>query len=269
MKLLIMSLITPPGISIFLCLLALYFFGYKRKLSAYLLLAAIVFGWVFSTSAMGRLLATGLIAHTPTQPAYERLRRMDLDMIVVLTRGNTLTGSGEWIPSADTYQRVAQSFEIQDKVSSRVPLLISGGKTYGHRYPSEAAVAKNYFTRSRAQVTPVLIEETSLNTKESALEVSRILKENVAKDVLLVTDELHMLRSLAAYRARGINPIAYPVYVLQRGEMGLADYLPSWRGVTLNAKVLREIYGIAGYVLSGDMRLADVFDDGVVPVIVK
>lgn len=264
-----MSMLTPPGISIFLCILALYFFNYKRNVSIGLLIAAIVLGWTFSTKAMGRLLATGLIAQTPSQPSYERLRRMDLDMIVVLTRGSTLTGAGEWIPSADTYQRVAKSFEIQDKVSSRVPLLISGGKTYGHRYPSEANVAKNYFTRSRAQVTPVITEETSLNTKESALEVVRILKENVAKDVLLVTDEIHMLRSLAAYRARGINPIAYPVYVLQRGNLGVSDYVPSWRGVMLNAKVLREIYGIAGYVLSGDMRLEDVFDDGVVPVVVK
>lgn len=256
MKYLLLLLLTAPGLGLVLSLGALYWWRRRPERARKVLVMAIFFTWIMSTEAFGRFLSTSLIAQV-RGTTIENAKNVDL--ILVMTGGMEYTGRTGWIPTRDAYQRVMVGYQVQQKVGSRTPLLISGGKTHGPRYPSEASVARDTIDRHHAELTPIWLEETSLNTYESALESARIIREKNITTVLLVTSEVHMLRALAAFRGRGIDPVPFPVFVLERGPLKFVDFLPSWKGVELTGKAVYEILGVSAYYVSGYVRLEDIF----------
>lgn len=257
MKLLASTLLMPPGLGIFLCLIAFYFLRQKRLfLGKSLMLFAIVVSWAFSTEAMGRFLSVALISQVQTR---SDIKPEEADAIVVLTGGMEYAGKIGWIPRNESYRRGMVAFELQSRVGSRIPVLLSGGKTQGLKYPSESQVLLRQFDRHRAQITPTILEETSTNTYENALQSVAILQNKGMDKIFLVTSEVHMLRSLASFRGRGIDPMAIPVFTLDRRPLEFADYLPSWKGVELTSKAVYEMLGIVNYIMAGYIRSDDVF----------
>lgn len=256
MKTLIVAFLLPPGVGILLCFVALHFMKKKTLgLGRSLLLLGIAVSWIFSTEAMGRFLSVTLISQV--EPKLE-VDLQSIDAIVVLTGGMNYAGEVGWLPKKESYRRGAVAFELQNRVGSRVPILISGGKTAGLKQPSEAEVLRRQFDRHQAQITPVWLEESSTNTYENALQSVAMLKNKEMNNVFLVTSEIHMARALAAFRGRGMDPVPFPVFELERRELDWGDYLPSWYGAETTAKALYEMFGIAQYVMAGYIRSEDI-----------
>tara|TARA_R110000868_G_scaffold189695_1_gene432826 strand:+ start:13501 stop:14292 length:792 start_codon:yes stop_codon:yes gene_type:complete len=259
MKSVVIAFFMPPGMSVLLAIFAFYFLVFKQKTkrSAVLLALAILSGWVFSSEAMGRLLTVGLISQVEHR---QDIGINDVDMIVVLTGGMRYTGKeAGWLPEMESYQRMVTALEVHGKINSRTPILISGGKTEGAHYPSEAAVLKARFDRESARILPITLEEISTNTYENALQSAHEINRRGAHKVLLVTSEEHMLRSLAAFRGRGIDPLPLRVFTMDRGALEWDDFLPSFKGVKTNAKALYELFGIVEYLMAERIRMDDVF----------
>lgn len=250
-------LMSPPGFALVLLLVSLYFsLRKKRKISIGLAIASFVMGWVMSTDAFGRFLTTGLIAQVESR---QDMAPQDVDIIVVLAGGITYSGNIGWLPTYHSYRRMAVAVDVQSKINSRIPVLISGGKTKGTKHPSEAEVIAAQFDRQNAKLLPLLLEEVSINTYENALQSAHMIKNRNAHNVMLVTSEEHMLRSLASFRGRGIDPIALPVFTLERGPLKWQDFLPTAGGAEVTSRALHEIYGIVSYLLTDKIRLEDVF----------
>jgi uncharacterized SAM-binding protein YcdF (DUF218 family) len=258
MKSLVIAFLMPPGIAILCSLLVLYFLlRMKRKATVFFLTLSIVLGWMFSTEAVGRLLTTGLIAQVNHR---QDMTPKDAEILVVLTAGMRYTGKeAGWLPEMESFQRLAAGMEVHQKLNSRTPILVSGGKTAGPHYPSESSVLKERFDKDNARILPFILEEISINTYENALQSAHIIRDRGASRVLLVTSEEHMLRALAAFRGRGIDPLPLRVYTMSRGPLSWKDYLPSYRGIKTNASALYEIYAIMDYLISDHIRLDDLF----------
>lgn len=255
MKLLVTSFLLPPGITILLLLIGIYFLYKKRKSAKTILLFTLIVGWVSSTSAFGRLVSTTLISQI-SGPAF--VDTQDTDMIIVLTGGMDYAGDIGWLPKMESHRRASVAYELQTQIGSRIPILFSGGKTEGLFNPSEAEVIRAQFDRQRAQLTPTLLEESSTNTYESAIQCASIINQRMARKVFLVTSEVHMLRALAVFRGRGMDPIPFPVLSLPRGPLKLKDFMPTAQGVELTSKAFYEIYGIIEYILGGKAAWDDV-----------
>lgn len=258
MKSFAIAFLMPPGIAILCSLIALYFIlRAKKKAVTFFVLLSVMAGWLFSTEAMGRLLTTLLISQVEHR---HDMKPTDADIVVVLTGGMRFTGKEVgWLPEMESYQRLVAGLEIHRKMNSRTPILISGGKTHGPHYPSEAAVLKARFDKDNARILPFVLEEISINTYENALQSAHVIHDRQASRVLLVTSEEHMLRALAAFRGRGIDPLPLRVYTMSRGPLTFSDYLPSFKGVKTNARALYEIYAIVDYLISDHIRMDDVF----------
>lgn len=258
MKSLVIAFLLPPGIAVLFALLALYFiFSGKKKAVSFFLSLSVLLGWVFSTEAMGRLLTVGLISQVEHR---QDITPTETDMIVVLAGGMRYTGQEVgWLPEMEGFQRMVAAIQMHSQMNSRTPILISGGKTHGPHYPSEAAVMKARFDMDNARILPFVLEEISTNTYENALQSAHIINERQAKRVLLVTSEEHMLRSLAAFRGRGVDPLPLRVFTMDRGPLTWDSYIPSIRGAKMNASALYEIYGIVDYLLSDYIRMDDLF----------
>ena len=257
LKDLALFLLTPPGIGVWLCIVALYM-GVKSKKSMWRwVVVATVLGWGLATPAMGRVLSTMLISQVVSP---KHILPQEADLIVVLAGGMEYTGGTGWLPTKASYQRAMVAYQVQERISSRIPIVISGGKTQGVQYPSEAAVINNLVT-TKAQITPTILEETALNTFESAQEVARIAQTRNASTLLLVTSDIHMLRALAAFRARGLDPAPIPVFTINRGALAFADFLPSVKGAYEVHQALYEVLGLIYYKLAGYIKVSDIFYD--------
>jgi uncharacterized SAM-binding protein YcdF (DUF218 family) len=251
----LLFLVLFPGVVFLLLAVGLWFLWRQKLRHVWVfLIAAFIVGWVGCTQAFGRALSTLLLSQVEG-PVLPDLRATDL--IIVLTGGAIYTGDTGWLPTQESYRRAMIAYELQSRVGSRVPVLMSGGHTSGIRYPSEATVLKNFFDRRNAQLTPTLIEESSTNTYESSLQVAAIARKRQADTVFLVTSEVHMLRALAAFRARGVDAVPFPTIMLPRGNLGLQGVLPTWQGARLTTRALYEIYGIVGYLLTGKISFND------------
>ncbi len=256
LKDILLFIFTPPGIILWPGILALYFWRKKPKQAWGWLFMGVLLGWMFSTPALGRVLSTTLISNVK---APMNIVPENVDAIIVLTGGMKYVGNAGWIPSAESYQRAMVAYDIQARVNSRVPIIISGGKTAGVQYPSEAKVVSDLINRHKAQITPTILEENSLNTYENAQEVARMVRDRGADTVFLVTDELHMLRALATFRARGLDPMPIPVFTINRGKLDFSDFMPTMAGAKENYAAMYELLGLARYMMAGYVRWADVF----------
>lgn len=249
-------LFTPPGLAIWPGFVALYYFRKKPKASRRWLIATLLLAWFLATPAFARLVSTSIISQVEA-PAH--INQEEADLIVVLTGGMNYVGNMGWLPSKASYQRAMVAYQVQARVGSRVPIVISGGKTEGVQYPSEAEVVSKLINSKKVQITPTILEETSLNTYESAQEVARIASSRNANTILLVTSDLHMLRALSAFRARGLDPAPIPVFTIKRGALGFTDFLPKISGLQEVHRGLYEIMGVIYYSLAGYTKPADIF----------
>jgi uncharacterized SAM-binding protein YcdF (DUF218 family) len=83
----------------------------------------------------------------------------------------------------------------------------------------------------------VLLEERALNTWDSARLVAGMADKLGVRSVVVVTDPLHCVRTVAAFRKAGLMAWAEPVYSS-----------PMWRGEWLRrGQLVREIGALAWY----------------------
>jgi uncharacterized SAM-binding protein YcdF (DUF218 family) len=108
----------------------------------------------------------------------------------------------------------------------------------------------------------IWLQPDSLNTLEDALFSARILREQGAEKILLVTSATHMPRSVRLFEAQGFEVIPAPTdFVVTQSaekEAGQSDWrahlinlLPSAENLALTTKVLKEYIGIFVYDLRG------------------
>ena len=96
-------------------------------------------------------------------------------------------------------------------VRGEIDLLIpTGGE--GEHPPNEAAVMSSILREMGVPETAILRETSAGSTWESAFEVAEIARRSGIGEVLVVTDPLHCVRGVAAFRRAGLLAVAEPVY---------------------------------------------------------
>ncbi len=106
--------------------------------------------------------------------------------------------------------------------------------------------------------TALIQEPNSLNTRQNAVNVKKIMDAQGIKRILLVTSAFHMPRSLAIFRKLGIDAIAAPTdfrtlypraYISP--ESVLLSTLPTAEHLAYTSKALKEYVGLLAYWLRG------------------
>ena len=96
--------------------------------------------------------------------------------------------------------------------AGKAPLIIVSG---GNVFLQEGIRPESAYTADLLQEwgipqSAIIFEGNSRNTRENAVETSRLLKNRQLNRVLLVTSAFHMPRALATFRAVGIDAIPSP-----------------------------------------------------------
>jgi uncharacterized SAM-binding protein YcdF (DUF218 family) len=109
--------------------------------------------------------------------------------------------------------------------------------------------------------TDIIPEGDSYNTRDNAVNVNKILKEQNFKSILLVTSAMHMPRSMAIFKNLGINAIAAPTdyHISQleidepnrQNESTILSLIPNSENLDRTTNAIKEYIGIVVYKLRG------------------
>lgn len=182
---------------------------HKPKLSRTLVGFGLIMLWVQAMPAVGNLLLGTL-----ESPPLDASRMKEAQAIVVLGGGRYRGAPeyGEDTASHATLARLRYAAKLHRE--TQLPILVSGGTPEG-AIPSEAEIMRRILVGEF--MLPVRwVEDSSINTRENALNTANILLPANITRVLLVTDATHMQRSAHSFEAAGFSVLPAPTLFHRR-----------------------------------------------------
>lgn len=236
-KKIISSFLLPCGVfvSIFF-VISIYFFLKNNKKNAFIFLFFGFFVWIFSSNFWINFLIC----------RYENklIPKLDGDFAVFLSGGNSdfkdiLTS--DYYLSPSSYERLFAVYRIYKE--KNIPMVLTGGIIYNS--PSDAEIAKNILLKLKVPESKIYIEKKSKDTYENALYSKEIADKNGLKKPIIVTESVHIKRSLLAFKKAGFEEVYYYPSSCFCHKTVFADFLPS--DFYFHRKYFHEILGILFY----------------------
>lgn len=204
-----------------------------RRWGGWLLAWGLVLSWLSATEAVGELLSRAAGQPAPLGAADITAMRGQSDGAVLVLGGGVRRQAPEYglgVPNSITAERLAYGVFLARR--SGWPLGFSGGIGWMARelHQSEASIV----ARAAAEDYGLPLRWTegrSRDTRENAANTLPMLAKAGVKQVVLVTHEEHMRRSLRAFEAvaapLGMRIVAAPVGLIPDGLGSLVDWCPS------------------------------------------
>ena len=246
LKPLLSSLVMPLASLVLLALAGLVLaIKHQRK---GLLLSAIASSSLWLLSCQG--VAVWLAAHAlPQYPPVTpvQLKYGQIQAIVVLGGGiyPQAPEYGEAQPGPATAARLRYGVWLARQTG--LPVAFTGGSGWAASSSSgssEAEVAGRVAQQDYG-ITLRWLEAKSRDTAENARELTPILRRDGIARIALVTDALHMPRSVLAFERQGLTIIAAPTGFVLPTRSGLLLWLPSTDGISASTRVLHELLGLS------------------------
>lgn len=91
-------------------------------------------------------------------------------------------------------------------------LILSGGKTAGKDFPSEAETMQEYLLEKFPELSnfPIILDEESFDTIENAKFTSELMKEKGLESALLITNNYHILRANRNFKRSEVEASPLP-----------------------------------------------------------
>ena len=242
----------PLASAIGLLLLALLLVIVRRRHGLTITLMLLALGWlgVFSLPTVSDRLRLSLENRYP-QLAAEATPAAD---VIILLGGGMRGPPPDWPypdlgASADRVWHAARLYH-----AGRAPLIIASGGAMGWtgERMTEACAMRALLLDLGVPDEAIILEDQSRSTRENAVYSQRVMEEQAMDSALLVTSALHMHRSMATFRAVGLDPIpaATDFEVMPEPNHPLR-WLPDAEALHDSTRALKEYLGLAVYRLRG------------------
>ena len=196
------------------------------------------------TSRLDRLVERGAVSTYRPEIVY--------DAVVVLGGmvDNPATRASGELELDARVERLLRAWELVRAGKARA-VLISGGTLDPQRgdVPEADRLAAKLVAWG-VPISQVVVEGSSRNTRENAIESSRIAASRGWHTLLVVTSAAHMPRALGCFRAVGLDPDVLPVDH-RAGDGRGETWLPRASGLHRSTDALRELAGRVVYRLAG------------------
>ena len=171
------------------------------------------------------------------------------ELVVVLSGGSNQNDILKSAP--DAFKRLTYGIILAKQ--ENLPLLFTGG---GIIKPTEAEMAKkdiNLFQKTFNFKLKTYYEDKALDTVEnSKFSLKLINKENLSKNIYLVTSAYHMKRSIIIFKHFGFNVIPKPVgFFVEKRVYNFYDLLPNMGNLYKSYKAIHEYFGILSLWVRG------------------
>lgn len=147
--------------------------------------------------------------------------------------------------------RVVEAFRVYNLIHP--DLVISSGGSVGtmDRLGPGGKVMADLLERLGVPASRIMIETESKNTHDEALIVKRMIDPLKFDHLVLVTSDIHMRRSVGAFRAAGLTVIPAIARSAHFAPPWNISFLPSSTGIDEFQDVIHEAGGIGYYWLRG------------------
>jgi uncharacterized SAM-binding protein YcdF (DUF218 family) len=248
----------PSSVTFLLLLIAagvaLSFVRRTRRMVRWYFSAVLVLFWILSTPACAeRLVMWQSGDYRPIEHAAEA---RGASLVVVLGGGNaTIQSRGyvlnqvPWIVALRILE-AARLYRLLDGPT----ILVSGGVTGKEKDARpEAEGMRAAIVQLGVPMDHVLVESESKNTREEAVIIARMLADRPRQPIVIVTSPTHMHRSLAVFRAVGLDPIPSAAAYKSDHSLERRRWLPSDGGLLLSDMVIYDVLATLYYRAAGWM----------------
>ena len=149
--------------------------------------------------------------------------------------------------------RVLEAFRVFRDIGA--DWIVSSGGTHTDD-PARAAgpIMRDALVQLGVPSARILLESRSQNTRDEAVLVAAMMKPLQVENVILVTSDLHMRRSLATFRAVGLAPIPAIARHHYADESWRIWLLPGGAGLEMSGAFAHELFGMVYYAARGWAR---------------
>jgi len=242
----IKSLVFPPGGILLVILIGLLVLRRKPLLGKALLWLGLLSGYLLSTPLVSGLMQQRLQSY----PALTELevRQAPVQAIVVLSAGRYRNAPEYGGDTVDNNSLARLRYGAYLQRLTGLPIVVSGGRVFDPEGKSLALVMAESLQQD-FQIDNVWLEDQSRNTTENARLSKALLQQKNIDTVLLVTDALHMPRSVAAFERAGLRVISAPTRFTLLEDNWLLLLLPDSGALAGSYYALHELVGRAWYAI--------------------
>ena len=201
--------------------------------------------------AIGRILTLG----------YHRFARADAP--TGTTAVVVLGGGVEWVGGWDSSlavlnpasaARVLETWRLFRLVNPSWIISSGGVGEPTERSEPSGITMRDELVRLGVPESRIKLESSSRDTHDEAVLVTNLLRSLDVQNLIVVTSDIHMRRSVGALRAQGWNPIPAIAPDPRAGLRGRQRWLPHHHGLSFSAEVVHELAGIPYYWARGWWR---------------
>lgn len=182
---------------------------------------------------------------------------MPYEAVIVLTGMVNLDNSSlNQIEFSEAVDRILTGIEwvLNNKANY---LVISGGSgSLFNNQNSESVLLGQFAQKLGVPENKIILDTTSKNTFQNAVNTSVLLNEKHLERVVLVTSAFHMYRANGCFKRAGIDADLLPVdYNASLATTDFRDFLPSTSALSESFLFLHESIGILVYWITGKAEL--------------
>lgn len=226
----------------------------------------------FGSGLLGFLAAVYLILSIPAVArSYERLLEDETQPIeraadahgaqaIVILGGGSVTYRARGLEinelSDATSLRVLEGARLY-QLLGELPVIVSGGASELLGVPTPETVPMvQELVNAGVPADDIVLESRSGSTQEQAQEIKRLLEAREIERFVLVTSPIHMRRSLAVFRAQGMDPVPSPASQHSSGHaVDRGGLVPHPDALAASQAALREALATAYYWSQGWIEL--------------
>jgi uncharacterized SAM-binding protein YcdF (DUF218 family) len=151
--------------------------------------------------------------------------------------------------------RILQALDLYESGIINKILISSGSGSIVFKDMLEASLLRNYLLKIKVADSAMIIDSTSKNTYENAVNTVKILNEKYKKGkFLLITSSMHMRRASACFRKQGLTFDVYPtnkrVSDVRRWDLSYL-FVPNIECFSDWGKLIHEMIGYSSYKVMG------------------
>ena len=240
----VVFLVSPLGFAILVGVLGLILLRWRKGGAAVAFILALAVLWVSSAPLFADFLKGSLEKRYPYVKPQDVL---SADAIVVLGGCLGRSGPPDFRPdlsaASDRLLHAARLYR-----SGKAPAIVVTGGGAGRSGPPESDLMAVLLTEWGVPGNAIIKEPESRSTRENARYTKDLLQDIGAREVLLVTSAVHMLRAAALFRALGVNVVPAPTDYTAGGRKRIfpLDFLPDTEALGDTTRAVKEY---VGYVL--------------------
>jgi uncharacterized SAM-binding protein YcdF (DUF218 family) len=187
--------------------------------------------------------------------AFKDMRKYKLGIVLTGATNVHMTNPNDRVYFTRGADRVTHTIQLY-KLGIIEKILISGGTgTLVSGTEPEANKFQQVMVLAGVPADDIIIENQTMNTAESAIEVQKLLKQFGFRqeDCLLITSAFHMRRSLAAYHKAGLDLESFSTdfYTHPRNFYFDTLFVPQLDAIGRWNKLAKEWVGIIAYKIAG------------------